>query len=240
MSGNNSPPPMLGDAPVLALTPVVVVVLVGIFVALWRWRASVLEKRATDNAAFEAALGSDNLEVLGAYLRDQLGALRLDAFADSEKARGRAKKLLGRLREHVNQPAPPSTAGATGQFEVEQAIEPPTTVGVPTVISEARTLLSESQGWSAFALLRRELERALRGRDLLPEKRALPPPSVIAPKNLQTAYGIFLRTANRSIHGEDINSEEEERAMSAATFLFNRLDQIEIRKIDRLSGRISE
>jgi len=212
-----------------------VVVIVGVIAFLWQWRARVLAKRAVDKKTFEAALGSDRLEILGGYLRNQLGTLRLDVFADSENVRDRTRKYLARLRAYLNQPAPPAAGPEEpAQFELDQnsATELPVST-TPSVIVEAQSLLSEGKGWSAFALLRRELERILRSKGLLGERRALPPPSSIEPKNLQAAYGIFLRTANRSIHGEDVSSEEEERAAKAASFIFERLDQISIKSAER-------
>ncbi len=235
MSGNNSPPPLTiieGQAQadtIISWTPIAVVLLAIIVVAVWRCHAWLVAKRATNNAAFETAIGSDKLEVLGGYLRDQLGSLRLDAFADSNDVRDRAQKYLRRLREYLNQPIQPGVSAEEGQFAGIQTIESFATGKMPAVISEAQALLSVGKGWSAFALLRSELERTLRNRGLLRDRRALPSPSAIGPKSLQAAYGVFLRTANRSIHGENIDSDEEQRAMRAAVFLFDRLDKVEVR-----------
>jgi hypothetical protein len=198
------------------------------YAALQSYLAYRKAKRATDQASFEAALRSDQLEILGTYLRDRLGALSLDAYTDRKEVRERTRLYLLRLKDFLNQPQPVEPAAPEDESLIDnEPAEVTPDARQDHVIEVARQMILDGQYWSAFALLRRTIEETLEPQTS-GKGRPIPLPQEIQPKYLQGVYGIFMRIANRAIHGDELTASEANRGWAAAKFLLDRAGKIRV------------
>jgi len=206
--------------------------------AFWRgYSASKAARAASEDLAFEIALHSRELELIGAYLTEKLGSAPLKAYLLDDVARERLDTCLKSLAQEVNQPEPTD-------FEPPSKTPPPRPVsseewpparrrtveekrrrresGNPAM-KLARQWLAEGKVWDAMAVLRRALEESIY--QTSPKAPHPLQPNTFKDPSMRGALGVFLRTANAVIHGKSVDIEAAQQAARAAAFIFERLDE---------------
>jgi hypothetical protein len=202
-------------------------------VFLSRRTAAKAARAAGEDLNFEFAMQSGDLELVGDYLRESLGRIPLKDFLLDDIAGERLDICLRRLSSEVNQPQPPEPERPpTGRVRSgEKRITPESKGLAPGTLSdhgrstllEARQRLGEGLVWDAMTLLRMEVERAVYER--APDAPYPLKPDVFRHAPMQAALGIFLRTANRCIHGETVTVDEAKRAANAAQYVLARISK---------------
>lgn len=182
-------------------------------------------QRALHEDKLDRILESPDLEVLGTYLDNDLGAIDVGGYATEADARRRVDRVLGRLRAFLGpvdlsaQPTAPD-AKTPPAADAETPSELSSGTGLwADLPQDVRKRLDGGDEWAALVLLRSRLERQLRdylralGEEVpehtapsrlvarLAERRILAPD---ATKGLTQAMAVM----NRAAHGVEISGDD--------------------------------
>ncbi|MFD7160031.1 hypothetical protein ACFV9C_35955 [Kribbella sp. NPDC059898] len=172
--------------------------------------------RLTD-AAQLSAVNSADIETLGRYLFDDIGAVRVSDVVTNDDVRGRTLRAFSRLTTFIGT-EPPAEAGeapatpAASQLSIDE-------------LSTAREQILRGEVWNGLALMRRHLELTIRAShpelgermgagQLIGAAAQLGALSEDAAGSLRYA----VKVANRAIHGEPVDPDEALRAIDSADY----------------------
>ena len=209
-------------------------------------------RAAVEEGAFATAIESDDLGVLGAYLRDQLGSVSLEAYLSDKTHRERVDGYLKRLAELVHAPdacpvAEPRAEDAHSAEEVAQVQRRSSdetdasaevgpgpsaeTAAEPPILRGTRGKISDGDVWTAFAQLRREIERQLRDETQAAEGRPIAASVSFSDPDDEDAFRCFWHVASRAIHGEELTPADVEAGLMAAAKVFRAIEQHRVERL---------
>lgn len=188
-------------------------------------------RKLAKEAAFSTALESDDLGELGAYLRNELGEVSLNAYLNDGGVRQRVDRYLAKLTAFVALPREPEEPGPLG----DKVLQPSSTTEFyttdaaiswaldkhpddPRVLTLAIDSILAGESWSGLASLRRDLENRFRA--LAPDVHRRQPITRNVPEEVRREFAMFYRIASRAIHGEDISTDEMLSAVETARALY--------------------
>jgi HEPN domain-containing protein len=192
--------------------------------------------KETEEKAFHKALTSDNLEVVGKYLGDKLGAVDLGTYVRDATIRNRVDTYVEKLARFLDAPldklvpASQSNKAKRPGKKTSRQRKPPAGQ-YPEVIRKAVDDLERGEIWNALARLRRDLEKQLRAKiPNAPRSLSLRQLiELISPKmekdNILRPTRKFLHIANAAIHGEDIDIDDARLAIEYARQIYEWLNE---------------
>lgn len=208
-------------------------------------RAAKKKLHAAEAKSFEAALASDQLEILGEYLDTTIGAFDVSEYVANKEIAGRVDRYIARILSFV---------GTDEQIAKDENVQPPMaqrTLDISAAVEDHiehpfdsfLAEVAEGEPWNALAKLRRYLEMELRNIALslgFKERhlrsagqivRVLADKAGVDMDALQSvSYAISV--SNRAIHGRDVSTAEAEEAVwNAAMGLRQLTDQLQNRSI---------
>lgn len=203
------------------------------------WDAS----RKTESKAFEAALASDDLAILGGYFRDHFSPIKLATYSSDQDIRKRIDQYLNKVRDYVD--ASVEDIAALKDAEAEVAAPHEDIQPVPHEFEElpgdvaalklAVRSIRAGDSWSGLARVRREIERVLRRQ--VPDAGHMPlvrlAQLVEMPPETMRSFREFSSIANAAVHGSDIGPTDALRALDDARKVFEFLREADRRPVAR-------
>jgi len=185
--------------------------------------------RASKDAAFDAAVASNDLQTIGSYLFATLGQFTIAEYSGRPLVRSRVDQMLQKLRAFV---------GTTDQVSDRSAglsdIAVPSSAGIPAELEDTIGQLTAGEQWNALARLRAELEALLRGlargsgvdvgnrMSAGQLARALRSQGMIS-ESTEGLLRSVIAVANRAIHGLEVSEAESQWAMRTAAAAIERV-----------------
>ncbi len=203
------------------------------------WDAS----RKTESKAFEAALASDELAILGGYFRDHFSPIKLATYSSDRAIRKRIDQYLNKVRDYVDASAEDIAALKDAESEVaapndvlppvpQEFVELP---GDVAALKLAVRSIRAGDSWSGLARVRREIERVLRRQ--VPDAGHMPlvrlAQLVEMPPATMRSFREFSSIANAAVHGSDIGPTDALRALDDARKVFEFLREADRRPVAR-------
>lgn len=178
-------------------------------------------RQQTNEAQFDQAIASDNLEVLSHYLVSGLGSLNVKDYATKSVARERLDRCVLKLIKFVGTDTEIENQRITDEL-LDKSFE--TQIDdIHPEIAKARELVERGSVWTALAMLRRDLEQRMREMDFqwpLKERHI----SQRFGSEVGESFNYFQRIANSAIHGEDVDIEVALKAIEAASAIYRALE----------------
>lgn len=202
------------------------------------WDAS----RKTESKAFEAALASDELAILGGYFRDHFSPIKLATYSSDQAIRKRIDQYLNKVRDYVDASADDIAALKEAESEVAAPNEdpppvPPEFAELPDDVAALKLAVRSiraGDNWSGLARVRREIERVLRRQ--VPDAGHMPlvglAQLVEMPPETMRSFREFSSIANAAVHGSDIGPTDALRALDDARKVFEFLREAERRPVE--------
>lgn len=197
-------------------------VLVGL---LRRW---VTKKRLKEEARaeqFEVAISSDNLAIIGNYLRNDLGKLDLKDYLNDEDTRNKVNRYLKRLDDLVQ--IPENTESMSEDFVEVGPDEQLSYFEIfgddPQPVRAAIERINAGEVWTGLAGLRRDIEKQLSLAFPSSDGRKGPPYRNVRDPDLNVMLRRFWFLASKAIHGEDLSIEETSTAVKLARTVYRQL-----------------
>ena len=179
-------------------------------------------------AQFSAALNSDSLNALGAYLDGPIASFAVKEYAYNRDVRERVNTFLARLEDFLG-----------SRDETREAPVAPGSAPLPSQITDndiqrVEVQIEEGHLWDALAALRRTIELRLgalarqhgvatgsghgAGRllTLLAQRE-------VVPREAADGLRYAINVANRGVHGLDVTTEQTINALSLASRAFEQL-----------------
>jgi hypothetical protein len=201
------------------------------------YRAAKLKLRAAEESSFVAALASDDLDKLGQYLDEKIGAFDISEYVSNTMVADRVDRYIGRILSFV---------GTDEDVSEDEKVEPPThepddTYSSIVVVDDAvdtvepveqpfHSFLVEAEvgeSWNALARLRRHVEielRAIAANLGFKERHLHSAGQIIQILSKKTGVNMdalgrlryAVSVCNRAIHGREVSDAEAAEAVSNA------------------------
>jgi hypothetical protein len=180
--------------------------------------------RLTEDAR-RNAINSSNLQVLGKYLVDDVGSVRISDVVSSEDVGLRTFQAFAAVRRFVDKPE--ETPGD------EEAPWTSPEVVMSDELRDARLMVLAGEIWNGLALMRRNLEIVLRALDPALAKSRMGAGQLISrvekSGHLAPEAAHHLRyavqVANRAVHGDEIDVGVALEAMDSADYALGRISR---------------
>ena len=219
---------------VLWLVAIVAALLSIIATVTWLVDASLAARdklRASRDAAFNAAMSSNDLQTIGSYLFATLGQFTIAEYSARSVIRDRVDQMMSKLRTFVG-----TTDDVNAHLKDLFDVTVPAVAAIPVELEDARHQLDVGAQWNALATLRRDIEILLRniarGCGIDVSNRMSAGQLAMALRrhgaisiNTEALLRSAIAVANRAVHGLDVSAEEAERAIRAAATALDQVKQ---------------
>jgi hypothetical protein len=202
------------------------------------WRDAKDAARSLEEEATEAALNSNDLDTLGAYVYRNLGAVTLDNYARNEVVQKRLDSVAHRVAQFVSPEGDPNERDEPLQAAPVGTDAPTSTISALATkhgLHNAEAEIRSGNLWNGLAELRRVLETRFREiaaahdvrREKLGARRLLLELArrELVPEQCVAFFEFAIEVANRGVHGLEVSLFESLEALNAAAQGLEIVDQ---------------